>query len=131
MTKPPPEPGHADTLKPDQQRLSDAQDGDEIAIGVPQSEMFAQSKQDEMKQTENPQLESGNDDQLNGQEQTHAESSANVDSGKPPTTALSLESDVLGPNESWEPKPPKVFMEDPDATPLELRSQIQHYATNE
>ena len=31
----------------------------------------------------------------------------------------------------WEPKPPKVLMDDPHATPLELRSQIQIYATNE
>lgn len=31
----------------------------------------------------------------------------------------------------WEPKPPKVLMNDPDAKPLELRSQIQLYATNE
>ncbi len=33
--------------------------------------------------------------------------------------------------EFWEPKPPKVLMEDPNATPLELRSQIQLYATTE
>lgn len=32
---------------------------------------------------------------------------------------------------TWEPKPPKVLMEDPDTTPLELLSQIQIYATNE
>lgn len=32
---------------------------------------------------------------------------------------------------SWEPKPPKVLMDDPHARPLELRSQIQLYATNE
>ena len=31
----------------------------------------------------------------------------------------------------WEPKPPKVLMEDPNEAPLELRSQIQLYATNE
>ncbi|KAF9076850.1 hypothetical protein BDP27DRAFT_1254731 [Rhodocollybia butyracea] len=31
----------------------------------------------------------------------------------------------------WEPKPPKVLMEDPNAVPLELRSQIQQYATTE
>ena len=30
-----------------------------------------------------------------------------------------------------EPKPPKVFMEDPDDTSLELQSQIHMYATNE
>lgn len=32
---------------------------------------------------------------------------------------------------TWEPKPPKVLMENPDTTPLELLSQIQIYATNE
>ncbi|KAL5508275.1 hypothetical protein ACEPAH_5894 [Sanghuangporus vaninii] len=32
---------------------------------------------------------------------------------------------------SWYPKPPKVLMENPNAVPLELRSQIQLYATNE
>lgn len=33
--------------------------------------------------------------------------------------------------EAHEPKPPKVFMENPDDVPLELQSQIQIYATNE
>lgn len=31
----------------------------------------------------------------------------------------------------WEPKPPKVLMENNNAVPLELRSQIQLYATTE
>jgi hypothetical protein len=31
----------------------------------------------------------------------------------------------------WEPKPPKVLMDNPNAVPLELRTQIQHYATTE
>jgi hypothetical protein len=31
----------------------------------------------------------------------------------------------------WEPRPPKVRMKDPKATPVELRSQIQLYATTE
>ncbi|KAJ7180300.1 alpha beta-hydrolase [Mycena crocata] len=31
----------------------------------------------------------------------------------------------------WEPRPPKVQMNDPNAVPLELRSQIQLYATTE
>lgn len=31
----------------------------------------------------------------------------------------------------WEPKPPKVLMNDPNESPLELRSQIQLYAMNE
>lgn len=32
---------------------------------------------------------------------------------------------------SWKPKPSKVVMEDPNAEPLELLSQIQMYATTE
>jgi len=31
----------------------------------------------------------------------------------------------------WEPKPPKILMENPNATPLELRSQIQMYTSTE
>lgn len=31
----------------------------------------------------------------------------------------------------WEPKPPKVLMENSNDVPLELRSQIQMYATTE
>ena len=34
-------------------------------------------------------------------------------------------------DKSWYPKPPKVLMDDPNTVPLELRSQIQLYATNE
>ncbi|KAJ6628840.1 hypothetical protein B0H10DRAFT_1989479 [Mycena sp. CBHHK59/15] len=33
--------------------------------------------------------------------------------------------------DQWEPRPPKVRMNDPNAVPLELRSQIQLYATTE
>ncbi|TFY78435.1 hypothetical protein EWM64_g5576 [Hericium alpestre] len=39
--------------------------------------------------------------------------------------------DVWEDIEDWMPKPPKVLMEDPNETPLELRGQIQQYATNE
>jgi hypothetical protein len=31
----------------------------------------------------------------------------------------------------WEPKPPKVLMNNSDAVPLELRAQVQQYATTE
>jgi hypothetical protein len=31
----------------------------------------------------------------------------------------------------WEPRPPKVQMNDPNAVPLELHAQIQLYATTE
>ncbi|KAJ3518062.1 hypothetical protein NLJ89_g103 [Agrocybe chaxingu] len=46
---------------------------------------------------------------------------------KPETQGTSETSQL----EEWEPKPPKVLMEDPNATPLELRSQIQMYAATE
>ncbi|KAJ3972558.1 hypothetical protein EV361DRAFT_904837 [Lentinula raphanica] len=50
-----------------------------------------------------------------------------------PESRNSGKSRVIGEDDIdlWEPKPPKVLMEDPEAIPLELRSQIQQYATTE
>ncbi|KAF9028446.1 alpha/beta-hydrolase [Hymenopellis radicata] len=53
-----------------------------------------------------------------------------------PESPLPHEPDQAGPgkiqyNEALEPVPPKVLMKDPNATPLELCSQIQLYATTE
>ncbi len=53
-----------------------------------------------------------------------------------PESPLPHEPNEAGPskiqyNEALEPLPPKVLMKDPNATPLELCSQIQLYATTE
>ncbi|KAK7061901.1 alpha beta-hydrolase [Favolaschia claudopus] len=73
---PPPDPGHADTLKPTEARM----------------------KKDSMDQpTQDSQADEEDDYDI----------------------------------ENWEPKPPKVLMNDRNATPLELNGQIQLYATTE
>ena len=87
QNRPPPRPGHADVLKPDEQRLSEGLQAESTSAGHTQAEMM-----------EEP-LESQGADKLD--------------------------------KDDWHPKPPKVLMKDPESTPLELRSQIQLYATNE
>jgi hypothetical protein len=50
-----------------------------------------------------------------------------------PVSSTTQNSDALDDLEieQWEPKPPKILMENPNAIPLELRSQIQMYASTE
>ncbi|KAI5124948.1 hypothetical protein M0805_007375 [Coniferiporia weirii] len=92
-TYPPPEPGHADTLQPSDERIRKSLDEEKTALNVPQKEMI-----------------SGAD-------------------GVERSLKLPLRTEEVVTD--WEPKPPKILMKDPNATPLELRSQIQLYATNE
>lgn len=62
---------------------------------------------------------------------------ADVVTGKDISLPSAAKSIHAGENDSdydidfWEPKPPKVLMEDPEAVPLELHAQIQMYATTE
>ncbi|KAJ8086857.1 hypothetical protein PM082_005682 [Marasmius tenuissimus] len=99
---PPPNPGHADTLKPSEARVQhDKEDGKTESRGVVET-------QEEMQQEAS--------EGRNGKE-----ADVKDDSGD------SSDDDL----DRWEPKPPKVLMKDPGAVPLELRSQIQLYATNE
>ena len=96
---PPPRPGHADTLRPSNERVAaDSVSQRSTCEGISQSEMLGE-------RTNDPSTLAASDSEANTQNQTQ---------------------DI-----KWVPKPPKVLMEDPSATPLELRSQIQMYATNE
>lgn len=52
-------------------------------------------------------------------------STAGTPEGSPDPGADEYDLDV------WEPKPPKVLMDDPNAIPLQLNSQIQVYAATE
>ncbi|KAF9268159.1 alpha/beta-hydrolase [Marasmius fiardii PR-910] len=100
---PPPEPGHADTLRPSLSRIEvdEKHVGQEESRGVvePQEQMLKEASRGKYKQPEETSV-------------------GHADEG---------EYDI----DQWEPKPPKVLMDDPEAVPLELRSQIQLYATNE
>ncbi len=131
-TSPPPKPGHADTLKPSADRIQKEERGEDSlrVTGLSQEEMFEAagsssvdvSSGAQTKPTESPAGE------------THKSSEGHGSSTSSRETSFSLRSEILesGNNEgSWQPKPPKILMEDSSATPLELRSQIQLYATNE
>lgn len=50
-------------------------------------------------------------------------------SGRGPTSVSTIPD--LNDIDFWEPRPPKVLMKNPGHNLLELRSQIQHYATTE
>ncbi|KAI0722242.1 alpha/beta-hydrolase [Cerioporus squamosus] len=127
QTDPPPQPGHADKLKPDAGEVADqvsqrlkqtAERGEEVhsADLKDYSDGAAAPTQQEMQ-------EEGSVDTTNGGT-TPADTP--VSSHEP-----KHESDQDLDFDSWEPKPPKVLMQDPNATPLELRAQIQLYATTE
>ena len=119
-TNPPPVPGHADETKPSPKR-------DHIAEALPQ-ELLPQDKvptQASMVKLTNV-IESADwVDTMN----TEADRANRVQVEHPPGIETS-DARSLSIREH-EPKPPKVLMENPDDVPLELRSQIQIYATNE
>ncbi|THH11723.1 hypothetical protein EW145_g464 [Phellinidium pouzarii] len=94
-TLPPPKPGHADTLQPDDKRIKQSLNN-LAASNVPQSEMMSRAEE--------------------------------ADKTSPSPLPLLQSKEKVA---SWEPNPPKVLMDDPNKVPLELRSQIQQYATNE
>ncbi|KAJ7284012.1 Alpha/Beta hydrolase protein [Mycena rebaudengoi] len=101
---PPPEPGHADQLRPTRSRVREEEEGNDAEGSV--------GTQKQMQIASGPSSSSS------------SSSSSLSSTGSRAETAESV--DV-----TWEPRPPKVLMKDPNAVPLELRSQIQLYATTE
>ncbi|KAI0650222.1 alpha/beta-hydrolase [Trametes meyenii] len=133
QTNPPPQPGHADQLKPDDGRLTDQaelrleqsiQKGEEVHPADLQDKPEDIGSQNEM-------LAQGN------AHHTTAHSEPTAEGGPARSGFQDSKRDGKGDlnydlsRDFWEPKPPKVLMEDPNATPLELRAQIQLYATTE
>lgn len=100
---PPPEPGHADTLQPSAERV--------------ESDLKRDGSPDKV-ETQGEMLES-----YPGS--SEASSSSDTTKGK------SREKPDDDDFEKWEPLAPKILMEDMDAVPLEMRAQIQMYATTE
>ncbi|KZT29342.1 alpha/beta-hydrolase [Neolentinus lepideus HHB14362 ss-1] len=144
-TSPPPKPGHADNLK-----SQDGADGVVPAGGHVESqrEMLASGKDmvssSSNGSSESPQDSSGSDQagQSSGLQAGHGDGegsetqepsdsdrqtrSSTQANGQADTKTVETDDTDLK-----EPKPPKVLMHDPDEIPLELRAQIQIYATNE
>ncbi|KIK67942.1 hypothetical protein GYMLUDRAFT_36749 [Collybiopsis luxurians FD-317 M1] len=102
-SNPPPKPGHADTLHPSAERIQKDRSEDTAEPVKSQEEMLQQPESSTPPEAPKP-------------------------SGSDKPEANDEEYDDI---DLWEPKPPKVLMEDPNAVPLELRSQIQQYATTE
>jgi hypothetical protein len=101
-SNPPPEPGHADALKPSKERLEEDQHENNTSNGEAQTQR----------------------EMLRGSDVPIDESSGRHSSSR---SEDSPDYDI----DTWEPKPPKVLMNDPDAVPLELHAQIQMYALTE
>ncbi|RDB22775.1 AB hydrolase superfamily protein C4A8.06c [Hypsizygus marmoreus] len=112
----PPDPGHTDTLKPTKKRMEENGNRNDITITK------------EKVKTQGEMLDAAVNDQ-------RGENASTLGSGGPmrhPSSEKDVREDASDYDVNfWEPKPPKVLMEDPDAIPLELRAQIQLYATTE
>lgn len=124
-THPPPLPGHADTLRPSKERLADQVEQRTEQSGEEHLPVAAGDLEDDnVKDQKTMQKEDYNekDDTLQHSGPSYGTHQTTIRDDDPNyDDALSF----------WEPKPPKVLMNNPHATPLELRSQIQIYAANE
>ena len=129
QTDPPPQPGHADKLKPD---------ASEVADQVNQRLKQTTERGEEVHSADLKDYPGGAPSQQEMQEKggvdTTSVDTTPVDSSRQSPkpkheTDHQLNTDIA--LDFWEPKPPKVLMQDPDVTPLELRAQIQLYATTE
>ncbi len=129
QTDPPPQPGHADKLKPDagevadqaSQRLEQSiQRGEEVHSADLKDYPDGAPSQQEMQEKGGVDAPTGGTTPVDTA-RSSPESKHENDHDLDPDISLDM----------WEPKPPKVLMLDPNATPLELRAQIQLYATTE
>ncbi|KAI0637973.1 alpha/beta-hydrolase [Trametes polyzona] len=125
-TNPPPQPGHADQLKPDSDRLADQVD-QRLEQSVERGEdVHAADLQDRPKD-----VATQKEMQRGGSPEAKPKEGPSERSQDDRKTSLESDPNYGRAEEFWEPKPPKVLMEDPNATPLELLAQIQLYATTE
>ena len=136
QTNPPPEPGHPDTLNPSSRRLHE-QVNERLEKTAEQNQLNGDANlvhtadlTEENVQTQSEMLQHTQEYQdINGGSAGEPASSNSGSSGSTMRQGSSSQNEDS--RSLWEPKPPKVLMKDPDARPLELRGQIQLYATNE
>lgn len=123
-SNPPPAPGHADTLKPSKERVESQVEQQIEKSAEEQRPVGGGDLEDEQVQSQHEMLEEHHDEK-----EDVTPSGDKPRRPNPDITEDDPEYDEM--LSIYEPKPPKVLMDDPDATPLELRSQIQIYAMNE
>ncbi|KAF5333486.1 hypothetical protein D9611_002644 [Ephemerocybe angulata] len=118
-TNPPPKPGEVDTLKPSLARA----EVEERGLDVPQGHYAVETQEEMLEKYPSP-----------DPAPAMVDSAKDLSTGETSRGKEGRSVDVKSPEEiieDWEPKPAKVLMENPSQTPLELRSQIQMYATTE
>ncbi|EKM59247.1 uncharacterized protein PHACADRAFT_87660 [Phanerochaete carnosa HHB-10118-sp] len=138
-TNPPPGPGHADTLRPSPERVveqAEQQTEQSAEEGRPARSGDLEESENMSSLPEHPTNDKKNSMSQQGNPSDNDEKD-NLPKGSvrfPSTDSNGIKEDDPRYDEAlsfWEPKPPKVLMEDPNEQPLELRSQIQLYAMNE
>lgn len=127
VTNVPPKPGKADTLKP----IDGLAEREQVTDGdVNGSGNFVKSQQEMLSDSlYTPLLDNRGSEGL-GNPFHRNDDFKKVDNAQQDGGVIQKEiskEDI----DNWQPKPPKVLMENPNAVPLELRSQIQMYATTE
>lgn len=116
----PPNPGHADTLRPSSERL----EKERIKTGAFEKDRQADvtSQKEMLDDTKN--VSPGN---ISAEEKSSSNGNGNGNQ------KANIESDLpdLHDIDFWQPKPPKVLMDNPRDVPWEMRSQIHMYAETE
>lgn len=119
-TNPPPIPGHADETKPSSKR-------NRVAEALPQEPL----PQDEVPSQASMMMLADIVESSDWMDTVNMEIDRASRMQAGPLLTMETSSGRSHSIEEHEPKPPKVLMENPGEVPLELRSQIQIYATNE
>ncbi|KDQ64305.1 hypothetical protein JAAARDRAFT_64179 [Jaapia argillacea MUCL 33604] len=147
-TNPPPKPGHADILKPKDPEAEMMEREKGVEKDVQPQAVMLDGGDNHVDGFPASGHDAGNgaayDDNFSGaQEKTQPDGTPCGSSRSQSPGIQKVEGDTSEPpdqddrsghsydTEFWEPKPPKVLMQDSADRPLELRSQIQLYATNE
>ncbi|OSC99002.1 alpha/beta-hydrolase [Trametes coccinea BRFM310] len=142
-TNPPPQPGHADKLKPDnaelhsqlrereKQAADTGRDVHSADLQEPPEEIPSQKEMQQQANEEDLPSSSGGDKHGSPGSRSSTRDEQVHPGDDNPSGDGEANFDYESEMDYWEPKPPKVLMEDPNATPLELRAQIQLYATTE
>ncbi|KAI0065802.1 alpha/beta-hydrolase [Artomyces pyxidatus] len=140
-TNPPPQPGHADTLEPSNERAEEQENLRQRAEqeGLSTAEVERQQYNDSvhsqaemLRNSAPPESPTGGQQKPGGEARQDDAASSGSEMKSRNTVEEDLHPDIdLEQMDKWEPKPPKVLMKDPTASPLEIRAQIQQYATNE
>ncbi|KAJ2931623.1 hypothetical protein H1R20_g5347, partial [Candolleomyces eurysporus] len=128
-TNPPPKPGEADTLKPSPERVEIAKSGTDIpgeGLAVEtQEEMLEKYSSTAPYTLPSPQMTDSSMAEKNAS--SESSSSSSEMGGRAGHNKAETQATPAG----WEAKPAKILMENDIESPLELRCQIQLYATTE